>query len=96
MTNSLFYPLIFSLAKSVDYAVALDTRIRTVPRMFGPVWNRCGKFPFPVSLNLNQDIVSQMKEHVSRLNKIVKLQWKKTPNVNIAIGSLLLKPRELV
>ena len=74
-----------------------DTRIRLTPRLFGPVLNKCGKFPYPVTLDMKRDTVPQIIEHVNRFNRRVKLVYKKSScNINIAVGSLLLKPKELV
>jgi ribosomal protein L1 len=80
----------------VDVVVTGDHIIRQIPRMFGPILNKLGKFPIPVNLS-GVNVTSYMIEQiVPRLERTVRIKTGKYFNVNVSVGNVLLKPKQLV
>jgi ribosomal protein L1 len=79
----------------VDGAIVEAANLRRVPRWFGLVLMKAGKHPLPVTTKSN--VVKQLYEEIiPKFNKQVKLNPKKTSNVNVPVGNVLLTPKQLV
>jgi ribosomal protein L1 len=81
----------------VDLVVTGEHMIRQIPRLFGPILNKIGKFPIAVNLSGVKNITSYMIEQiVPRLERTVRIKTGKYFNVNVSVGNVLLKPKQLV
>merc|ERR1719218_585803 len=73
--------LIKTWAKKYSVLLATDTLVKKVPVVCGPVLNRIGMFPQPVTKN------DPISKKIDDVRGSVKWQLKKVTNLNVAIGS---------
>ena len=78
------------LAKSFDAFLASDVVIKQIPKLLGPGLNKAGKFPSPISHSDN------MAEKITELKATIKFQYKKSPCLGVAIGTVEMTEDELV
>merc|ERR1712025_485526 len=68
-------------AKKYAVLLATDSIVKKINVVLGPVLNRIGKFPLPVTKNDN------IGKKISDIRGSVKWQLKKVTNLNCAIGN---------
>lgn len=78
------------LAKSFDAFLSSDVVIKQIPKLLGPGLNKAGKFPTPISH------ADKIAEKVQELRATVKFQYKKSPCLGIAVGTVEMSEEELV
>ena len=78
------------LAKSFDAFLASDVVIKQIPKLLGPGLNKAGKFPSPISHS------DSMAEKITELKATIKFQYKKSPCLGVAIGTVEMTEDELV
>lgn len=78
------------LAKSFDAFLASDVVIKQIPKLLGPGLTKAGKFPTPIS---HQDSI---QEKIQELRSTVKFQYKKSPCLGVAVGTVEMPEDELV
>merc|ERR1719183_2111401 len=81
--------LIKSWAKKYSVLLATDSLVKKIPTVLGPVLNRIGMFPAPVTKN---DPVSKKIDDV---RGSIKWQLKKVTNLNVAAGNETMTDEEL-
>jgi large subunit ribosomal protein L10Ae len=72
--------LIKNWAKKYSVLLATDSLVKKIPAVLGPVLNRIGMFPAPVTK------AEPIANKVSAVRSSVKWQLKKVTNLNVAIG----------
>jgi large subunit ribosomal protein L10Ae len=78
------------LAKSFDAFLASDVVIKQIPKLLGPGLNKAGKFPTPIFHSDN------LAEKVAETKATIKFQYKKSPCLGVAIGTVEMPEDELV
>lgn len=78
------------LAKSFDAFLASDSVIKQIPKLLGPGLNKAGKFPAPVGHTDN------LTEKVLETRSTIKFQYKKSPCLGVAVGTVDMAEDELV
>lgn len=78
------------LAKSFDAFLASEVVIKQIPKLLGPGLNKAGKFPSPISHSDN------IPEKIQELRATIKFQYKKSPCLGVAIGTIQMPDDELV
>lgn len=78
------------LAKSFDAFLASDAVIKQIPKLLGPGLNKAGKFPSPLAHNDN------MLEKITEAKATVKFQYKKSPCLGLAVGTVQMTEDELL
>merc|ERR1712113_634912 len=73
--------LIKNWAKKYSVLLATDALVKKIPAVLGPVLNRIGMFPAPVTKN------DPISKKIDDVRGSVKWQLKKVTNLNVAIGS---------
>jgi len=81
--------LIKKWAKKYSLLLATDTLIKKIPTVLGPVLNRIGKFPQPVTHN------DSIAKKVDDVRGSVKWQLKKVTCLNVAAGNEKMNDEEL-
>merc|ERR1719183_720431 len=72
--------LIKNWAKKYSVLLATDALVKKIPAVLGPVLNRIGMFPAPVTKN------DPISKKIDDVRGSVKWQLKKVTNLNVAIG----------
>lgn len=78
------------LAKSFDAFLASDSVIKQIPKLLGPGLNKAGKFPTPITH------LDNLAEKVMETKATIKFQYKKSPCLGVAVGSVDMSEDELV
>lgn len=78
------------LAKSFDAFLASDAVIKQIPKLLGPGLNKAGKFPTPISHS------DDLAEKIAETKATIKFQYKKSPCLGVAIGTVEMTEDELV
>ncbi len=78
------------LAKSFDAFLASDAVIKQIPKLLGPGLNKAGKFPSPIAHNDN------ILEKVAETRSTIKFQYKKSPCLGLAVGTVGMTEDELL
>ena len=73
--------LIKKWAKKYSLLLATDALIKKIPTVLGPVLNRIGMFPQPISHN------EPLQKKVDDVKGTVKWQLKKVTNLNVAVAN---------
>lgn len=73
--------LIKKWAKKYYLLLATDALVKKVPQVLGPILNRIGKFPQPVTHN------EPLSKKIDDVRASVKWQLKKVTNLNVAVGN---------
>merc|ERR1719337_397401 len=81
--------LINKWAKKYSVLLATDSLVKKIPTVLGPVLNRIGMFPAPVTKN------DPVAKKISDVRGQVKWQLKKVTNLNVAIGNEMMTDEEL-
>merc|ERR1712110_306074 len=81
--------LIKNWAKKYSVLLATDSLVKKIPAVLGPVLNRIGMFPAPVTK------AEPIANKVSAVRSSVKWQLKKVTNLNVAIGHEDMSDEEL-
>ena len=81
--------LIKKWAKKYSLLLATDTLIKKIPVVLGPVLNRIGKFPSPITHN------EPIAKRIQDVRGSVKWQLKKVTNLNVAAGHEKMTDEEL-
>jgi large subunit ribosomal protein L10Ae len=68
-------------AKKYYLLLATDNLVKKVPQVLGPILNRIGKFPQPVTHN------EPLQKKIDDVRASVKWQLKKVTNLNVAVGN---------
>jgi large subunit ribosomal protein L10Ae len=76
-------------AKKYYLLLATDALVKKVPVVLGPILNRIGRFPQPVSHN------EPLSKKVNDVRGSVKWQLKKVTNLNVAVGHSEMTDEEL-
>jgi len=76
-------------AKKYALLLATDTLIKKIPVVLGPVLNRIGKFPQPVTHNDN------LTKKIDDVRGSVKWQLKKVTNLNVAAANEKMTDEEI-
>merc|ERR1711937_291730 len=76
-------------AKKYSLLLATDTLVKKVPVVLGPVLNRIGMFPQPVTHN------EPIEKKINDVKGSVKWQLKKVTNLNVAAGNQDMTDEEL-
>ena len=82
--------IIKKLARKYDIFLASDAIIKQVPRLFGPLLNKAGKFPTPISHG------DDLKAKIEDSQSTVKFQLKKVLCMGVAVGNATQNDDELV
>merc|ERR1712113_1092657 len=69
--------------------LATDALVKKIPAVLGPVLNRIGMFPAPVSKN------EPVSKKIDDVRGSVKWQLKKVTNLNVAAGNESMSDEEL-
>jgi large subunit ribosomal protein L10Ae len=72
-----------------DAFLASDSLIKNIPKIVGPLMNRCGKFPTGVGQG------DDINEEMNKLKCNIKFQLKKVLCLGVAVGHCDMKPEEL-
>ena len=72
--------LIKAWAKKYSVLLATDSLVKKIPAVLGPVLNRIGMFPAPVTKN------DPIGKKIDDVRGSVKWQLKKVTNLNVAVG----------
>jgi large subunit ribosomal protein L10Ae len=81
--------LIKNWAKKYSLLIATDNLVKKLPIVLGPVLNRIGKFPQPVTHN------EPLVKKVGDVRGSVKWQLKRVTNLNVAAGNEQMTDEEL-
>jgi len=81
--------LIKKWAKKFSLLIATDTLIKKIPVVLGPVLNRIGKFPQPVTHN------EPLAKKIDDVRGSVKWQLKKVTNLNVASANEGMNDEEI-
>ena len=81
--------LIKKWAKKYSLLIATDTLVKKIPVVLGPVLNRIGMFPQPVSQN------EPLEKKVADIRASVKWQLKKVTNLNVAVANEKMTDEEI-
>merc|ERR1719453_936844 len=76
-------------AKKYSLLLATDTLVKKVPVVLGPVLNRIGMFPQPVTHN------EPIEKKINDVKGSVKWQLKKVTNLNVAVGNETMTDEQL-
>ena len=81
--------LIKKWAKKFYLLLATDALVKKVPVVLGPILNRIGRFPQPVTHN------DPLQKKIDDVKGSVKWQLKKVTNMNVAVGNQDMTDEEL-
>jgi large subunit ribosomal protein L10Ae len=81
--------LIKKWAKKYSVLLATDTLVKKIPTVLGPILNRIGMFPAPVTHN------EDLKSKIDDVRASIKFQLKKATCMNVAIGNESMSEEEL-
>jgi large subunit ribosomal protein L10Ae len=81
--------LIKKWAKKYYLLLATDSLVKKIPQVLGPILNRIGKFPQPVSH------AEPLEKKLNDVKASVKWQLKKVTNLNVAVGNEEMTDEEL-
>jgi len=81
--------LIKKWAKKFNLLLATDSLVKKIPVVLGPVLNRIGMFPQPVTHN------EPLSKKVDDVKASVKWQLKKVTNLNVAVGNEKMTDEEI-
>jgi len=81
--------LIKKWAKKYSVLLATDSLVKKIPTVLGPVLNRIGMFPQPVTKN------DPVTKKIDDVRGSVKWQLKKVTNLNVAAGNEEMTDEEL-
>merc|ERR1712226_83821 len=81
--------LIKKWAKKYNQLLATDSLVKKIPTVLGPVLNRIGMFPAPVTKN------DPVAKKIDDVRGSVKWQLKKVTNLNVAAGNETMTDEEL-
>merc|ERR1719333_593820 len=81
--------LIKAWAKKYSVLLATDALVKKIPAVLGPVLNRIGMFPAPVTKN------DPVAKKIDDVRGSVKWQLKKVTNLNVAAGNEKMTDEEL-
>jgi large subunit ribosomal protein L10Ae len=81
--------LIKKWAKKYNSLLATDSLVKKIPTVLGPVLNRIGMFPAPVTKN------DPIAKKIDDLRGSIKWQLKKVTNLNVAAGNEDMSDEEL-
>ena len=81
--------LIKKWAKKYTLLLATDNLIKKIPVVLGPVLNRIGKFPQPVTHN------EPLTKKIDDIKATVKWQLKKVTNLNVAVANESMDDEEV-
>ena len=81
--------LIKKWAKKFSLLLATDSLVKKIPLILGPVLNRIGRFPAPVTHN------ESLTKKIEDVRGSVKWQLKKVTNLNVAAGNEKMTDEEL-
>jgi large subunit ribosomal protein L10Ae len=76
-------------AKKYSVLLATDSLVKKIPTVLGPVLNRIGRFPQPVTHN------EPLEKKINDVKATVKWQLKKVTNLNVAAGNEKMSDEEL-
>jgi len=76
-------------AKKYYLLLATDALVKKIPVVLGPILNRIGRFPQPVSHN------EPLTKKVEDVKASVKWQLKKVTNLNVAVGNSEMTDEQL-
>lgn len=76
-------------AKKYSILLATDTLVKKIPVVLGPVLNRIGMFPQPVTHN------EPIEKKINDVKGSIKWQLKKVTNLNVAVGNETMNDEEL-
>jgi large subunit ribosomal protein L10Ae len=78
------------LAKMFDAFLASEAVIKQIPKLLGPGLNKAGKFPSPITHGDN------LGEKIAEMKATIKFQYKKSPCLGVAIGTVEMSEDEIV
>jgi large subunit ribosomal protein L10Ae len=81
--------LIKKWAKKFSLLLATDTLVKKIPTVLGPVLNRIGKFPAPVSH------AEHLPSKIDDVRGSVRWQLKKVTNLNVAVANETMSDEEI-
>jgi large subunit ribosomal protein L10Ae len=81
--------LIKKWAKKYSVLLATDSLVKKIPLTLGPVLNRIGMFPAPVTKN------DPVAKKIDDVRGSVKWQLKKVTNLNVAAGNELMEDEQI-
>merc|ERR1719183_3436261 len=81
--------LIKKWAKKYSVLLATDSLVKKIPTVLGPVLNRIGMFPAPVTKN------DPVAKKIDDVRASVKWQLKKVTNLNVAAGNELMEDEQI-
>lgn len=81
--------LIKKWAKKYYLLLATDNLVKKIPVVLGPILNRIGRFPQPVTHN------EPLQKKLDDVKASVKWQLKKVTNLNVAVGNSEMDDEEL-
>lgn len=81
--------LIKKWAKKFSLLLATDSLVKKIPVVLGPVLNRIGRFPQPVTH------AEPLQKKIDDVRGSVKWQLKKVTNMNVAVGNEKMTDEEL-
>jgi len=81
--------LIKKWAKKYSVLLATDSLVKKIPTVLGPVLNRIGMFPQPVTKN------DPVTKKIDDVRGSVKWQLKKVTNLNVAAGNELMEDEQI-
>ena len=81
--------LIKKWAKKFSLLLATDSLVKKIPVVLGPVLNRIGRFPQPVTHG------EPLQKKIDDVRGSVKWQLKKVTNMNVAVGNEKMTDEEL-
>jgi len=81
--------LIKKWAKKYYLLLATDALVKKVPVVLGPILNRIGRFPQPVTH------AEPLEKKINDVKASVKWQLKKVTNLNVAVGHVEMTDEEL-
>jgi len=76
-------------AKKYSILLATDTLVKKIPVVLGPVLNRIGMFPQPVTHN------EPIEKKINDVKGSIKWQLKKVTNLNVAVGNETMEDEQL-
>lgn len=81
--------LIKKWAKKYYLLLATDAIVKKVPQVLGPILNRIGRFPQPITH------AEPLEKKINDVKASVKWQLKKVTNLNVAVGAEDMTDEEL-
>ena len=81
--------LIKKWAKKYYLLLATDALVKKIPVVLGPILNRIGRFPQPVTH------AEPLEKKINDVKASVKWQLKKVTNLNVAVGNQEMTDEEL-